>query len=79
MPEPARLPARHVDLDRLEAEPLREHLRREAVSPRVLTRHAVHHTDALRMEALEPPMAVLELLKYVNSRWETGAERQKIW
>ena len=55
MPEPARLPPRDVDVDRLKTELLLKLLCRYMVVSRVFACNTAHRTHTLRVEAVQTP------------------------
>lgn len=61
MPKPARLPTRHIEVNRLQAEPLSKLLGGYVVVPGVLARDPAHSAQALCMEAAESPPQYLSL------------------
>ena len=65
MPKPARLPTRHIEVNRLQAEPLSKLLGGYMVVPGVLARDSAHSAQALCMEAAEsPPQYLREALAF---------------
>mmetsp|Transcript_20662 Transcript_20662/g.52465 ORF Transcript_20662/g.52465 Transcript_20662/m.52465 type:complete len:470 (+) Transcript_20662:298-1707(+) len=57
--QPAQLPARDVEVDRVEPQLLHQLHRRDAVLPRVLPRDAAHGAQALRVEDAQPLQQLL--------------------